>query len=271
VLDELKVEYVVAMGRNSVLARQSEEHMTAAESLTSDFGKTTTLYGEGEYRARSWKRDRRVIFKAEVVRSAGKSDRRNDRYVITNLSQSAKHVWQLYIQRGDSENRIKELKRDLDMDRTSSPRFLANQLRVLIAAAAFVLFQELRCSLAGTALHRAMVSTLRAPPSEDRRNGHENRAPNHDVDADESSMEGPLATRRRASHRFRLTASPRAANDWKADQDCASDVSALRKVRVCEVEFRTSEVSGAASRRDRRHSLAPARPRTRFECRLVHS
>jgi len=161
VLDELKVEYVVAMGRNSVLARLSEEHMTAAESLTSDFGETTTLYGDGEYRAKSWNRDRRVIFKAEVVRSAGKSDRRNDRYVITNLSQSAKQVWQLYIQRGDSEKRIKELKRDLDMDRTSSPRFLANQVRVLIAASAFVLFQELRCSLAGTALHRAMVSTLR--------------------------------------------------------------------------------------------------------------
>ena len=45
--------------------------------------------------------------------------------------------------------------------REVNARFLANQLRVLMTAAAFVLFQELRHVLAGTELRRAMVGTLR--------------------------------------------------------------------------------------------------------------
>jgi len=160
-LDELGVEYMVAMGGNPVLQRLSERHMNAAAILTERFGKTTALFGEGMYQTRSWKKSRRVAFKAEVVRAVGKEDRDNDRYVITNLGGSAERVWRLYCKRGDSENRIKELKNDLELDRTSCTRFLPNQLRVLMTASAFVLFQELRAALAGTELQRAMVGTLR--------------------------------------------------------------------------------------------------------------
>lgn len=160
-LDELGVEYLVAMGGNPVLARLSEPHMQAATRLTEQFDQSTALFGEGVYRARSWRHDRRVVFKAEVVRAKGKADRANDRYVITSFKGSPESLWSLYCQRGDSENRIKELKCDLAMDRTSCTRFLPNQLRVLMTAAAFVLFQELRDVLRETELRRAMVGTLR--------------------------------------------------------------------------------------------------------------
>jgi hypothetical protein len=161
VLDELRVEYMVAIGGNAVLSRAAERHLRAAASLTETFGRSTALFGDVVYRTRSWTRDRRVIFKAEVLRAAGKSDRRNDRYVITNLRGSAQAIWSLYCRRGDSENRIKELKNDLAIDRTSCTRFLANQMRVLTTAAAYVLFQELRGALRRTELRRAMVGTLR--------------------------------------------------------------------------------------------------------------
>ena len=46
-------------------------------------------------------------------------------------------------------------------DRTSCSRFQANQLRVTLAAAAYVLLQELRLGARGTAWARAQVSTLR--------------------------------------------------------------------------------------------------------------
>lgn len=160
-LDELGVEYMVAIGRNSKLSEIAERHLTAAERLTECFGKTTTLFGEGSYRAQSWNHSRHVIFKAEVVRAEGKADRQNDRYVVTNLCGSAEAIWKLYCIRGDSENRIKELKGDLSIDRTSCTRFLANQMRVLMTATSYVLFQELRAVLQETELHRAMVSTLR--------------------------------------------------------------------------------------------------------------
>ena len=50
----------------------------------------------------------------------------------------------MYCARGDAENRLKELKLGLEIDRTSCTRFLANQFRVLMTAAAYVLMQELR-------------------------------------------------------------------------------------------------------------------------------
>lgn len=70
-------------------------------------------------------------------------------------------VYDVYRGRGDSENRIKELHQGLELDRTSCSGFLGNQLRVLATATAYVLFQELRLRLKGTALARAQVSTLR--------------------------------------------------------------------------------------------------------------
>ena len=49
----------------------------------------------------------------------------------------------------------------LSFDRTSCTRFLANQLRVLLTAAAYVLMQEIRRAAAHTSLARAQVGTLR--------------------------------------------------------------------------------------------------------------
>ena len=161
VLEELRVEYVVAMPENSVLASRANRHMQASRSLADTFGSTTTLFGETRYKTRSWKRERRVIFKAEVVVAGGKPARDNARFVVTNLRHRADRVWELYCQRGDAENRIKELKRDLEVDRTSCSSFLANQVRVLLTSVAYVLYQELRAALKGTELERGMVATLR--------------------------------------------------------------------------------------------------------------
>ena len=59
------------------------------------------------------------------------------------------------------ENRIKELHNGLEIDRTSCNKFLANQFRVLMTAAAYVLMQEIRRRAAGTELASAQVTTLR--------------------------------------------------------------------------------------------------------------
>jgi hypothetical protein len=68
----------------------------------------------------------------------------------------------LYCQRGDAENRIKEQQLGLFADRTSCHAFLANQFRVLLSAAAYVLMETLRrVGLAGTELACAQVGTIR--------------------------------------------------------------------------------------------------------------
>jgi hypothetical protein len=96
------------------------------------------------------------------VRHTGRKPKNNPRFVVTNLKQSPRHLYEaIYCARGDIENRIKELHHGLEIDRTSCSRFLANQLRGLLSAAAYVLYQELRLRAARTAFRSAQVSTLR--------------------------------------------------------------------------------------------------------------
>ena len=86
----------------------------------------------------------------------------NPRFVVTNLKTSPRHVCEdVYCSWGDVENRLKELKLGLEIDRTSCTRFLANQLRVLMSAAAYVPMQEQRLKARRTGCGRAQVSTLR--------------------------------------------------------------------------------------------------------------
>jgi hypothetical protein len=161
-LDAMGVEYVVAMAKNAVLSRLAEPKIKEARRLSEESGKTEHVYGEGRYAAGSWLWERRVIFKAEVVRQPEKEPKDNPRFVITNLKQNPQWIYEhVYCERGDIENRIKELHHGLEIDRTSCSKFWANQFRVLMTAAAYVLMQELRLRAARTDCARAQVWTLR--------------------------------------------------------------------------------------------------------------
>jgi len=160
-LERQQVEYVVAMASNARLEKRARRLMGKARMLSKATGQTAHLYGETRYAARKWTRKRRVIIKAEVVRHPGRDPKNNPRFVVTNLTEAPETVYQFYCGRGDVENRLKELHHGLEMDRTSCERFLANQFRVLLTLAAYVLFQELRRRAAGTACAAAQVTTLR--------------------------------------------------------------------------------------------------------------
>ena len=158
---EPNLEYVVGMAKNAVLKRKAKPAMRRARKRSRRSGQTEHVYRDARYAARSWPRERRVIIKAEVVRAEGKEPKDNPRFVITNMQQSPKWIYeQIYCHRGEVENRIKEL-HDLQIDRTSCSDFWANQLRVLLTAAAYVLMQELRLRARGTNCARVQVWTLR--------------------------------------------------------------------------------------------------------------
>lgn len=158
---ESNLEYVVAMAKNAVLKRKAKRAMRQARKLARQSGQTEHVYDEARYAARTWPQPRRVIIKAEVVCAQGKAPKDNPRFVITNLPQSPQWIYeQVYCQRGEIENRIKEL-HDLQIDRTSCSQFWANQFRVLLTAAAYVLMQELRLRAARTDCARAQVWMLR--------------------------------------------------------------------------------------------------------------
>jgi hypothetical protein len=120
------------------------------------------VYGTTHYKAKKWSRKRRVVIKAEVVRHPGREPKENPRFVVTNLPHSPQWIYEnVYCGRGEIENRIKELHHGLEIDRTSCTRFWANQLRVLLTAAAYALMQELRLRARDTCCARSQVSTLR--------------------------------------------------------------------------------------------------------------
>ena len=163
VLDaEPRLDYVVAMAENSRLTPLAEPAMAVARARSETSGQTEHVYTEARYAARTWAHEHRVVIKAEVVRLPGRTPRDNPRFVITNLRQSPRFIYeQVYCARGDIENRIKELHDGLQIGRTSCCRFWANQFRVLLTATAYVLLQEIRLRAAHTACARAQVSWLR--------------------------------------------------------------------------------------------------------------
>ena len=161
-LEAAGVEYVVAMGNNAVLARHAEPSVAPLRAVVAATHDTATTYAEAAYQAGTWAAPRRAIIKAEVVWHHGREPRDNPRFVITNLRQTPEWIYtHVYSARGDSENRLKELKHALAFGRTSCTRFWANQLRITLTAAAFVLCQELQLRVDRTALRGAQVPRLR--------------------------------------------------------------------------------------------------------------
>ena len=142
---EPRLDYVVAMAKNAVLQRHAESAMQVARAQSEVGGETAHVYTDTRYAAGTWDHERRVVIKAEVVRLGDREPRDNPRFVVTNLRQTPRFIYEkVYCARGDIENRIKELLDGLQIDRTSCCLFSANQLRVFLTAAAYVLMQELR-------------------------------------------------------------------------------------------------------------------------------
>lgn len=165
IFDELEaagVEYVVAMAKNSVLEAAAEPQLQPLRTEVTRTHDTATSYHETRYQAKTWPQPRRAIIKAEVTWHQGREPRDNPRFVITNLRQTPEWIYtHVYCARGDSENRLKELHHAMAFGRTSCTRFWANQLRVTLTAAAFVLIQELQLRADRTPLAGAQVARLR--------------------------------------------------------------------------------------------------------------
>ena len=156
--DRHGVDYILGLAKNEVLKRLARRSMITARRQYRCTGLKQRLFEEFPYAAGTWDRPRRVIAKAEH------SDQgENPRFVVTSLGGEGPSLYDdLYCQRGDAENRIKEQQLGLFADRTSCHDFLANQFRVLLSATAYVLVETLRrVGLAGTELAAAQVTTIR--------------------------------------------------------------------------------------------------------------
>lgn len=119
-------------------------------------GAKVRLAGAASYQAESWPQPRRVVFKAEALANGP-----NTRFVVTTRREAPLEVSDWYVDRGEPENWVKDLKRALQADRLSDHRFWANAFRLLLHAAAYWLLDLLRRWLAPLQAARWQLDTLR--------------------------------------------------------------------------------------------------------------
>ena len=152
------VHYIVGVAKNAVLLREADSWIRQAKEAFEATHQKQRLFAEIHYAAETWDKPRRVIAKAEHL-----ADGPNTRFVVTNLKGDPQELYdRVYCARGEMENRIKEQQLGLFADRTSCHRFHANQFRLLLSSAAYVLVETLRrLGLKGTELADAQVTTIR--------------------------------------------------------------------------------------------------------------
>jgi hypothetical protein len=166
-----QVYYCLGIGKHQGLIAELAPAMANARARHCLTGASTRVFAEFEYQTRtSWSRKRRVVGKAEVMLGGD-----NPRFVVTNLPGEgfdddedrlrftpARLYEQLYCQRGEMENVLKQQVLDLQGDRMSTHNMASNQLRLWFSTFAYLLIERVRTlGCKGTELARATAGTIR--------------------------------------------------------------------------------------------------------------
>jgi hypothetical protein len=159
VCERSAVGYAIGFARNQVLERKIANLLELARLQCIQTGQKARLFDDVYYAAATWRHPRRLVMKAEWLPKGP-----NPRFVLTNLNSPPQTVYDsFYSQRGsESEHRIKELKLGIKADRLSCSTFIANQFRLLLAQAAYILMLAIRQAATGTQLASAQVERLRS-------------------------------------------------------------------------------------------------------------
>lgn len=155
------VDFLFGLTPNSVLRGKAKALCAEAKRRFERTGKPVRIFTSTWHKAKRatprWPRSYRLVIKAEHTALGA-----NVRFVITSLLGNAEKLYDRYVQRAEAcENSIKDLKNVLKADRLSCHAFWANQFRLFLHAAAYVLMFCLRAAAKGTELETAQMDTLR--------------------------------------------------------------------------------------------------------------
>lgn len=142
--EENGLSYTFGFSTNARLKKLTEDLMQRAVDEYERTGQKQRLFECFQYQCDSWDHPRTVVAKAECHDQGT-----NLRFVVTNRPDvnspdDGQREYDDYVQRGESEQRMDELKNGLHMDRLSCHRFMANFFRLLLHTAAFNLLNGLR-------------------------------------------------------------------------------------------------------------------------------
>jgi hypothetical protein len=153
--EELGIDYTIGLGMNEVLKRASKTTLEAALAAWEQTHQSQRKFAAFDYQARTWTQPRWVVVKCEAHAQGT-----NRRAVVTNRPGARvvpQGAYDEYTDRGESENRNKELKCELKADRLSDHRYRANLFRLMMHTLAYNLLVRLR----------QLVEAPPAPPQRD--------------------------------------------------------------------------------------------------------
>ncbi len=157
--EEHNIKYVLGLNPSKPLKKRVEPLVEEAQRRYEREREPVKMFSDFFYKAKSWPQPKRIIVKVEY-NALGQ----NVRFIVTDLEHwNNRFLYEtLYCGRGEAELFIKEHKRDLLSDRTSCSRFEANQFRLFLHSAAYVLLHALRhLHLRGSQWAHAQFSTIR--------------------------------------------------------------------------------------------------------------
>jgi len=152
------VHFLTGLTGNNVLNKMAEITIKSAKREYAQYGKPVRRFHSFEYQAGTWAHSQRVIVKVEA-NSMGT----NIRYIATDMREyRSQDLYEKgYCARGNMELRIKDHKLFLQSGRMSCNSFLANQFRLFLHSAAYVLLHTLQKEvLRGTEFATATMKTL---------------------------------------------------------------------------------------------------------------
>ncbi len=158
-LEANDVRYVTGMATNAVLRREVQPMVERAAAITREEMGRFRCFHSFNYQAGSWSRSRRIVARIE---STGMGT--DVRFIVTDFERvGAKFLYErFYCDRGNAELMIKEHKCFLKSSRTSCTSAIANQFRLFLHSAAYVVMHGLRdTALRGTEMATATFETIR--------------------------------------------------------------------------------------------------------------
>jgi hypothetical protein len=176
--ERLEVDYTIGFGMNTRLKKYSDSLLETALSQFETTGQPQRLITAFWYRAESWPAQRWVVVKCEAHAQGT-----NRRAVVTNRPGALVlpgAAYDAYADRGESENRNKELKVGLAADRLSDHRYFANLFRLHLHAAAYNLLVRMRRLVEVPLLQVAVPEVPDEALAGRSRRQHHNRRREHD-------------------------------------------------------------------------------------------
>lgn len=140
--ERLQIEFTIGIGMNATLKTWSDSLLAVCVEEFERTGEAQRKFCAFWYKAGSWPAQRWVIVKCEA-----NAQGTNRRAVVSNRPGAfvlPDAAYDAYADRGESENRNKELKCGLQSDRLSDHRYMANLFRLYLHAAAHNLLVRLR-------------------------------------------------------------------------------------------------------------------------------